>query len=78
MTAIKIGLSDEARKEFAARAARSGRSLEEYLADELEYLARKPDPADDDWLQQIRARAREHGANLTIEELVADKYADRP
>jgi hypothetical protein len=78
MTAIKIGLSDEARKEFAARAARSGRSLEEYLADELEYLARKPAPENDDWVQQVRAEAREYGADLTIEELVADKYADRP
>jgi hypothetical protein len=78
MTAITIGLSDEARNKLAARAARSGRSLEEYLADELEYLARKPAPENDDWLQQVRAHARQHSASLSIEELVADKYADRP
>ena len=33
----------EARDELAARAARSGRSLQEYLRDELIELARRPD-----------------------------------
>jgi antitoxin FitA len=77
MTAITIGLSDEAQRELAARAARSGRSLEEYLADELEYLARKPAPENDDWVQQVRAEAREYGADLTIEQILAARDADR-
>jgi hypothetical protein len=76
MTAITIGLSEEARNELAARAARSGRSLEEYLADELETIARKPNPGDD-WIAKIREHAVAGGAALRIEDLLADKEADR-
>jgi antitoxin FitA len=76
MTEITIGLSDDARRELAARAARSGRSLEDYLADELEHLARKPAP-DDDWIAQVREHAEAGGAALRIEDLLADKEADR-
>lgn len=46
----------ETRDELAARAARSGRSLQEYLRSELIELAERPDPAD------VIARARERVA----------------
>ena len=75
MTAITIGLPDDARAELAARAARSGRSLEQYVADELVYMARKPAP--DDWLDEVRAQARDFGGDLSVEGLLADKDADR-
>ncbi|HYZ79735.1 MAG TPA: hypothetical protein VE571_00620 [Solirubrobacteraceae bacterium] len=76
MTAITIrNVPDHVRDELAARAARSGRSLQEYLLRELENLAAHPDP--DDWLEEVRAQAREYGGDLTIEGLLADKDADR-
>jgi hypothetical protein len=42
----------------------------------LEYLARKPAP-DDDWIAQVREHAEAGGAALRIEDLLADKEADR-
>jgi antitoxin FitA len=76
MPAITIrDVPDHVRDELAARAARSGRSLQEYLLHELKGLASVPDP--DDWLGRVRRRARAVGADLAIEDLVADKDADR-
>ena len=76
MTAITIrNVPDHVRDELAARAARSGRSLQEYLLGELQDLAAVPDP--DDWLARVRATARARGADLTVAELVADKDDDR-
>jgi plasmid stability protein len=45
MAAITVrDVPDGTRDELAARAARSGRSLQEYLRQELIDLARRPDP----------------------------------
>jgi antitoxin FitA len=76
MTEVTIGIPDDVRDELAAQAARSGRSLEEYLADELTHLARPP-VADHNWVEQIRARVREYGTELTIEQILEAKDADR-
>jgi antitoxin FitA len=76
MTAITIrNVPEHVRDELAARAARSGRSLQEYLLRELEDIALNPDP--DDWVEQVRARVREHGGELTIEQILDAKDADR-
>jgi antitoxin FitA len=54
-TSIIIGeVPDEVREELAARAALSGRSLEEYVRDELIGLARRPSAAV--WMARVRAR----------------------
>jgi hypothetical protein len=54
-TSIIIGeVPDEVREELAARAALCGRSLEEYLRDELIALARRPSAAV--WMARVRAR----------------------
>ena len=54
-TSITIGeVPDEVREELAARAALSGRTLEEYLLDELIALARRPSAAL--WISRVRAR----------------------
>ena len=76
MSAITVGLSDDAREELTARAARTGRSLEKFVADKLEYIARRPDPGGD-WIARIREHAVAGGAALRIEDLLADKEADR-
>jgi hypothetical protein len=45
---------DEVREELAARAALSGRSLEEYICSELIALAQRPSAAV--WMARVRAR----------------------
>ncbi len=66
---------DEVRNELAARAARSGRSLQEYLRRELIELASKP--STDDWLAQLRARGGARGAQLSPDQIVSAIRADR-
>jgi plasmid stability protein len=54
-TSITIGeMPDDVREELTARAALSGRSLEDYLRDELIALARRPSAAL--WISRVRAR----------------------
>lgn len=64
----------EVRDELAARAARSGRSLQEYLKGELIDLAHRAQAAD--VVVEIRRRAAFRPA-LDYDALVADIAADR-
>lgn len=76
MPAITIrNVSTEVRDELAARAARSGRSLQEFLSHELADLAARPDVTE----AVARARARVHagGRRVTAEQILADRDADR-
>ena len=66
---------DEVRDELAARAARSGRSLQEYLAAQLVELASRPDVQDA--IAAARRRARASGRILRPEDIVADRHAER-
>ena len=66
---------DQVRDELAARAARSGRSLQEYLAAQLAEMAARPDVSDA--LAASRARARASARLLDPEEIIADRDADR-
>jgi antitoxin FitA len=65
----------EVRDELAARAARSGRSLQEYLSAQLAELASRPDVAE--IVARARRRARAAGHHLNTEEILADRDADR-
>lgn len=66
----------EVRDELAARAARSGRSLQEYLLAELERLARRPTA--EEWLERVRARKGATGTRLAARSILAARAADRP
>lgn len=66
---------DDTRDELAARAARSGRSLQEYLRAELVELARHPDPQA--LMAAVRERKRRTGSRLTGDRIVALRDADR-
>lgn len=66
---------NETRDELAARAARSGRSLQEYLRMHLVELARRPDP--DVLLARIRERKERTGTTLPRERILAHRDADR-
>lgn len=66
---------DDVRDELAARAARSGRSLQQYLAGQLESLAARPSV--EDVVARARTRARASGYRIDVAELIADRDADR-
>jgi plasmid stability protein len=63
------------RDQLAARAARAGRSLQEYLRIELTELANRPSA--DEWLSRVREHKVVTGADFTIEEILANRDADR-
>jgi antitoxin FitA len=66
---------DHVRDELAARAGRSGRSLQEFLLRQLIETASRP-PVD-----EVIARARDRvaatGTELDVSEILADRDADR-
>jgi antitoxin FitA len=63
------------RDELAARAALQGKSMQEYLREELERLAARP-PIEE-VLARIRQRKRTAGTRLTTEEILAHRDTDR-
>jgi plasmid stability protein len=63
------------RDELAARAARSGKSMQEYLRGELERLASRP--SIDRWLAEVRERKSVARTRLTRREILAQRDADR-
>lgn len=76
-TAITIrNVPDETRNELAARAARSGRSLQEYLHAELIRLA--DSVSADDWLAKAREVREATDLRLTADEIVAMIHEGRP
>jgi plasmid stability protein len=76
MASITIrDVPDETRAELAARAARSGRSMQEYLRLKLVELAAVPER--DEVLARIRRRVARTGTRVSAEEIVAARDADR-
>jgi plasmid stability protein len=76
MVAITVrDVPDETRDELAARAARSGQSLQEYLRGLLVRTASKPSV--DDVIARARARVDATGATIRDEEILAHVRADR-
>jgi len=66
---------DEVRDELAARAARTGRSLQEFLRLELVELARRPDP--DSLALRISERKRRLPTTLSSGTILDHRDADR-
>ena len=67
---------DETGDELAARAAATGRSLQEYLRARLIELARVPDA--EVWMARVQARKAATGGSLTPEQILRHRDADRP
>ncbi|MCY7419098.1 MAG: hypothetical protein LH650_11485 [Chloroflexi bacterium] len=63
------------RDELAARAARSGRSLQEYLLAELRSLAERPSLAD--VVAGARGRVRSTTSSVTAADILAARDAER-
>ena len=66
---------DSARDELASRAARSGRSLQEYLRKELIDLASRPDPQA--LAERITERKRRTGTTLAGAKIIEHRDAGR-
>jgi plasmid stability protein len=66
---------EETRDELAARAARSGRSLQEYLRAQLIELARRPDAGV--LVARIRDRKARTGSRVAPERILAHRDAER-
>lgn len=66
---------EETGEELAARAAATGRSLQEYLRAQLIELARRPDP--EVLVARIRARKESTGSRLASDTILAHRDADR-
>jgi plasmid stability protein len=66
---------DETRDELAARAALSGRSLQEYLRARLVELARQPDA--EALVQRIHARKAATGSSLPADRILSHRDHDR-
>lgn len=66
---------DDARDELAGRAARSGRSLQEYLRSQLIDLAARPDA--ETFMAQVRDRKRATGSSLPAGKILGHRDAGR-
>jgi plasmid stability protein len=66
---------DETSDELAARAALTGRSLQEYLRARLVELALAPDA--EVWMARVRARKAATGGSISAERVLLHRDADR-
>jgi len=66
---------DAASEELAARAALTGRSLQEYLRSLLVDIASRPDA--EAWVAKVRARKNATGSAISVERVLALRDADR-
>ncbi|HEY5856973.1 MAG TPA: hypothetical protein VIW24_23755 [Aldersonia sp.] len=69
------GVPEETRDELAARAARSGRSLQEYLRIQLVEMTSRRDP--ESLFARIRDRKEWTGTRMTIAEILEHRDAER-
>ena len=75
---VKITIRDvpeDVRNELAARAARGGKSMQEFLRGELERIASRP--SIDDWLQEVRRRKAAAGTRVPASAILRARDADR-
>ncbi len=76
MPSITIrNVPEETRNELAARAASSGRSLQEYLRGELINMASKPDMTA--WVKRVRERVEREGIEVDAETILAWRDSGR-
>jgi hypothetical protein len=66
---------EDVRNELAARAARSGRSLQEYLLLELKTMASRPTL--EEVIERARARAEAEGITEGVQAILEARDADR-
>ncbi len=75
---IQITIRDvpeKVRDELASRAARQGKSMQEFLRGELERLAARP--TIEDWLEQVQRRKAASNNRVTSAQILKHRDADR-
>lgn len=75
---IQITIRDvprDVRDELAARAARAGQSMQEYLRLELERLAARPSL--DEWLSRVQQRKQLAPRRVSSDQVLEHRDADR-
>lgn len=75
---IQITIRDvpeRVRDELASRAALQGKSMQEYLRNELERLAARPSM--EAWLDQVRKRKRAANTRIPAAQIIHHRDADR-
>ncbi len=75
---VQITIRDvpsEVRDELAARAARAGKSMQQYLRDELQRLAERPTMPE--WLDRVQYRKRLAPRSVAAEAILESRDADR-
>ncbi len=76
MASITIrDVPEETRDELAARAARTGRSLQDYVRLQLVELTRRPDA--ETLLSRVRSRKQRTGSRLSSAAILEHREADR-
>jgi len=76
--AVQITIRDvpeAVRDELAARAARARKSMQQYLREELERLAARPQV--EDWLDRVRERKQAAGRRVSRRAILRQRDADR-
>jgi plasmid stability protein len=76
--AIQITIRDvpeKVRDELAARAARQGKSMQEFLRAELERMATRP--SIDAWVEGVRKRKDAARSRISAREILRHRDADR-
>jgi hypothetical protein len=66
---------EKVRDELAARAALQGKSMQEFLHAELRRMAMRP--SIDGWLQRVRKRKRATQTQVSVDEILQNRDADR-
>jgi hypothetical protein len=66
---------EKVRDELAARAALQGKSMQEFLHAELRRMTMRP--SIDVWLQRVRKRKRATQTQVSVEEILQNRDADR-
>lgn len=75
-TAITVrNVPEEVRDELAARASRSGRSLQEFLLNHLTEVASRPSV--EEVVGRARERARLTGSGMNVASILSDRNAER-
>jgi plasmid stability protein len=65
----------EVRDELAARAAREGKSMQEFLRAAIESIASRPSPKQ--WIAMVSARKELSGTHVSADEIVQTRSQDR-
>jgi antitoxin FitA len=66
---------EQVRDELAARAARQGKSMQEYLRAELDRIAARPSL--DAWLEGVRQRKEAAKSRVSARDILRSRDADR-